>query len=102
MFYNYSLAGYFILLFVAFVATLNGLMILKTRTFEMPFGSGERVEGTAAVVTDHSTRGTALDGNRLERDRPTPLRDGMRLDVGARMRKNHAPSRPIARLRPRA
>ncbi len=49
MFYNYSLAGYFILLFVAFVATLNGLIILKTRTFRMPFGAGERVEGPAAM-----------------------------------------------------
>lgn len=50
MFYNYSLAGYFILLCVAFVATLNGLMILKTRTFNVPLGVEEwRVEGTAAV-----------------------------------------------------
>jgi hypothetical protein len=47
MFYNYSLVGYFILLFVAFVATLNGLMILKTKTFELPGGS--RVEGQSAV-----------------------------------------------------
>ncbi len=47
MFYNYSLAGYFILLFVAFVATLNGVTILKTRTFEMPGGS--RVDGQSAV-----------------------------------------------------
>lgn len=49
MFYNYSLAGYFILRFVSFVATLNGLMILKTRTFELPFGGHERVEGAAAM-----------------------------------------------------
>ncbi len=47
MFYNYSLVGYFILLFVAFVATLNGLTILKTRTFEMP--GGPRVDGHSAV-----------------------------------------------------
>ena len=49
MSYNYSLVGYFILLFVAFVATLNGLTILKTRTFENPFGSHERIEGRSAV-----------------------------------------------------
>ena len=50
MFYNYSLAGYFILLCVAFVATLNGLMIIKTRTFNVPLGVEEwRVDGTPAV-----------------------------------------------------
>lgn len=49
MFYSYSLVGYFVLLCVAFVATLNGLMILKTRTFQMPFGSHERIEGASAV-----------------------------------------------------
>lgn len=50
MFYNYSLAGYFILLCFAFVATLNGLMILKTRTFNVPLGVEEwRVEGTSAA-----------------------------------------------------
>ncbi len=47
MFYNYSLAGYFILLFVAFAATLNGLTILKTKTFEMP--GGARVDGQSAL-----------------------------------------------------
>ncbi len=49
MFYNYSLAGYFIFLAVAFVATLNGLMIVKTQCFEMPFGAQARVEGRSAV-----------------------------------------------------
>jgi len=52
MFYNYSLAGYFILLCVAFVATLNGLMIVKARTFNVPLGVEEwRVDGTSATWT---------------------------------------------------
>ena len=50
MFYNYGLAGYFILLFVAFVATLNGLTILRTKTFEMPGGS--RVDGQSGQRSD--------------------------------------------------
>ena len=48
MFYNYSLAIYFILLFVGFAATLNGAMILKTRSFTPPGGGGQ-IEGRAAT-----------------------------------------------------
>lgn len=48
MFYNYSLAIYFILLFAGFVATLNGAMILKTRSF-VPPGGREQIEGPAAM-----------------------------------------------------
>lgn len=50
MFYNYSLAGYFILAFVAFWATLKGLETLKTRTFAVPFGDERRpIEGPGAM-----------------------------------------------------
>jgi len=58
MFYNYSLVGYFVLLFVAFVAVFNGLTIMKIErlTFTVPFGSEQHVvEGKAAVYA-----GTAL------------------------------------------
>lgn len=54
MFYNYSLAPYFILLAVAFVATLNGLMILKTRSFSAPFRSGERASEQVALIAGYA------------------------------------------------
>jgi hypothetical protein len=54
MFYNYSLAPYFILLAVGFVATLNGLMILKTRSFSAPFRSGERASEQAALIAGYA------------------------------------------------
>lgn len=51
MFYDYRFAPFLILLCVGFVATLRGLMVLKTRTMEVtvPFGSEARLDGTAAT-----------------------------------------------------
>ena len=56
MFYNYSLAGYFLLLFVGFLATLKGLITIKIRLFESPIGdysaTGQEAVawGTALIV----------------------------------------------------
>ena len=58
MFYNYSLVGYFVLLFVAFVAFFKGLTVMKIRrlSFTLPFQQEQRVvEGDTAVYA-----GTAL------------------------------------------
>lgn len=49
MFYNYTFAIHFILLCVAFVATLNGLMILKTRSTDPQGAFRTSVTGAAAV-----------------------------------------------------
>lgn len=54
MFYNYSLAPYFILLALAFGATLNGLMILKTRSFSAPFRSGEPASAQTALMAGYA------------------------------------------------
>lgn len=50
MFYDFRFAPFLILLCLGAVATFRGLIILKVRTFEMPFGSGARVDGTAATM----------------------------------------------------
>jgi len=56
MFYNYSLAPYFLLLFVGFMATLKGFTTIKVRLFESPIGdysaTGQEAVlwGTAFVV----------------------------------------------------
>jgi hypothetical protein len=55
MFYNYQYAIHFILLCVAFVATLNGLMILKTHSTEPVGALQTTLTGSAAVW-----RGAAL------------------------------------------
>ncbi len=56
MFYDYSLAPYFLLLFVGFMATLKGFITIKVRLFESPIGdysaTGKEAVlwGTALVV----------------------------------------------------
>ena len=49
MFSNYSLAGFFLLLLVGFVATLKGFTTIKTRAFRSPVGDYS-VTGQAAVL----------------------------------------------------
>jgi hypothetical protein len=54
MFYNFRLLPVFILLFVGFAATFRGLEIVKVGTFEVPFGTHERIDGPTAVRTGYA------------------------------------------------
>lgn len=49
MFYDFRFAPFLLLLCAGAVATFRGLVIMKTKTFEVPFGSYARVDGTAAT-----------------------------------------------------
>ena len=49
MFYDFRFAPFLFLLCAGAVTTFRGLIIIKTKTFEVPLGSYNRVDGTPAT-----------------------------------------------------